>query len=86
MTSQKIIQKINQLELDEHDKKSLIKFIQDLSIERKRLQKDNLILRETISEQNYLLDKLFENINKDEFIKQIKNDFYKEMGFNLKHI
>ncbi len=86
MTSQKIIQKINQLELDEHNKESLIKFIQDLSIERKRLQKDNLILRETISEQNYLLDKLFENINKDEFIKQIKNDFYKEMGFNLKHI
>jgi len=86
MTSQKIIKKINQLELDEHDKKNLIKFIQDLSIERKRLQKDNLILRETISEQNYLLDKLFENINKDEFIKQIKNDFYKEMGFNLKHI
>lgn len=86
MTSQKIIQKINQLELDEHNKESFIKFIQDLSIERKRLQKDNLILRETISEQNYLLDKLFENINKDEFIKQIKNDFYKEMGFNLKHI
>lgn len=86
MTSQKIIQKINQLELDEHNKESLIKFIQDLSIERKRLQKDNLILRETISEQNYLLDKLFENINKAEFIKQIKNDFYKEMGFNLKHI
>jgi len=86
MTSQKIIQKINQLELDEHNKESLIKFIQDLSIERKRLQKDNLILRETISEQNYLLDKLFENINKDEFIKQIKNDFYKEMRFNLKHI
>ena len=86
MTSQKIIQKINQLELDEHNKESFIKFIQDLSIERKRLQKDNLILRETISEQNYLLDKLFENINKDKLIKQIKNDFYKEMGFNLKHI
>ena len=86
MNSQKAIQKLNQSELDEQTKKNLLKFIQESYTEIKRLQKDNFVLRETVSEQNYLLDKLFENINKEEFIKKVKNDFYKEMGFNLKHI
>jgi Lhr-like helicase len=86
MTNKKIIQKMNQSELDESTKECIQKYIQELSTEKKRLQKDNLILRETISEQNYLLNKLFEGKNREEFIKLIKDDFYKEMGFNLKHI
>lgn len=86
MTNKKIIQKMNQSELDESTKKCIQKYIQELSTEKRRLQKDNFILRETISEQNYLLNKLFEGKNREEFIKLIKDDFYKEMGFNLKHI
>jgi len=77
---------MNQSELDESTKECIQKYIQELSTEKKRLQKDNFILRETISEQNYLLNKLFEGKNREEFIKLIKDDFYKEMGFNLKHI
>ena len=77
---------MNQSGLDESTKECIQKYIQELSTEKKRLQKDNFILRETISEQNYLLNKLFEGKNREEFIKLIKDDFYKEMGFNLKYI
>jgi hypothetical protein len=91
MNSSKAIQKLNQMVVEEKDKKYIsyaIKLIYELTRERKHLQQDNLFLRETISEQKFLIDKLFENqsINKEQFIQTIKTDFKNEVGFDLKHI
>ena len=91
MNSSKAIQKLNQMIVEEKDKKYIFyatKLIYELTRERKHLQQDNLSLRETISEQKFLIDKLFENqsINKEQFIQTIKTDFKNEVGFDLKYI
>ena len=93
----KIIQNLNNINVNEKDKKNIslaIKLIRKLTDERKHLQKDNFILRETISEQKFLIDKLFEyqsinehqTISREQFIQNIKSDFKNEVGFDLKHI